>query len=256
MSSSFSRTLSDVFSTPETHPTLGLIKSLKEHHPSSQHVPILQHTPASFPLSAYLASINVPVSIIEPDTHSIVYYDQSAGTVYSEAIAGVTEFTYHATAFRAYKASWDTRWDSFVFYDLVFAGATDGAGQALAEAVFKWANALKDEIWVFEDGCWAKNKALYKAVRAAEWEDIVLDEGFKRGLQRDTETFFTSKDVYGSLGITWKRGILLLGPPGNGKTESIKALLKDAECAVLYVKTFNTQLVSILSCWTGTEILM
>lgn len=36
-------------------------------------------------------------------------------------------------------------------------------------------------------------------------------------------------------------GLLLLGPPGNGKTESIKVLLKESGQAALYVKSFTTQ---------------
>ena len=61
-----------------------------------------------------------------------------------------------------------------------------------------------------------KNKKLYKAVQSASWDDVVLDDKFKEGLRRDTKTFFASNAAYDSLGITWKRGILLLGPAGVG----------------------------------------
>ncbi|KIP02623.1 hypothetical protein PHLGIDRAFT_78882, partial [Phlebiopsis gigantea 11061_1 CR5-6] len=114
---------------------------------------------------------------------------------------------------------------------------------ALAAEVYRWANELKEELWVFEGGHWHKDKKLYKAVRAANWDDVVLDQRFKEGLRRDTQTFFASKGVYDSLGITWKRGILLLGPPGNGKTESIKALLSETkDVNPLYVKSFTTRM--------------
>lgn len=36
-----------------------------------------------------------------------------------------------------------------------------------------------------------------------------------------------------------------LGPPGNGKTESIKVLLKESGISSLYVKSFNTNRVCL-----------
>ena len=64
---------------------------------------------------------------------------------------------------------------------------------------------------MFQNGRWNKSKSLYKAIQVTSWDDIVLDESFKEDLRRDTDTFFSSREVYESLGITWKRGILLLG---------------------------------------------
>lgn len=90
-----------------------------------------------------------------------------------------------------------------------------------------------------------KDKALWKSVQSAQWDDIVLDEQFLDGLKRDTKTFFENMEIYNELGITWKRGLLLLGPPGNGKTESIKVLLKESGQSALYVKSFTSQGVRI-----------
>jgi len=67
------------------------------------------------------------------------------------------------------------------------------------------------EIWLFADGCWKKDKKLWESIQMSQWDDLVLDQSFVFGLKRDTETFFSSKDIYESLGITWKRGLLLLG---------------------------------------------
>lgn len=68
------------------------------------------------------------------------------------------------------------------------------------------------------------------------------DEGMKIELQEAAEKFFDSKDAYEDLGVPWKRGLMFHGPPGNGKTISIKALMhslldrKDS-IPTLYVKS-------------------
>lgn len=104
-------------------------------------------------------------------------------------------------------------------------------------------------MWVFQDGVWTKDKMLWNAIRDASWDGLVLDETFLENLRRDTRTFFENRQTYKDLSIVWKRGILLLGPPGNGKTESIKVLLNESGQTALYVKSFTTRLVRrILSC--------
>ncbi|GJF00414.1 AAA family ATPase [Phanerochaete sordida] len=240
--SSFTAFLASQFGTPVPNPHLNLIQYAKAAYPQSQHVSVLYTLGYSaFPLSGYLEAVGVKPTVVEPETHSTLCYAEDTKTVYTKAVAGVTEFTHSGVAYRVYKASWSQDFRPHEFYHLVFAGADDSAGQAFAQAVFAWGQDLREQIWVFEGGQWDKSKQLYKAVQAASWDDIVLDEQFKEGLRRDTKTFFENKDAYASLNIAWKRGILLLGPPGNGKTESIKALLNENKhIAPLYVKSFTT----------------
>lgn len=252
MPSSFTSVLESQLSAPLPYPQLNIIKALKAEHPQSQHLTVLDlGANTHFPLSAYLDTIGITPTIVEAETHSTTHYKSDARSIYNVVIAGISELTYGKVDFRVYKTTWNDNRQRYCLYHLVFAGADDSVGKKLVKEVYDWANDLKDEIWVFEGGQWSKNQKLYEAVQSANWDDVILDDKFKDGLRRDTKTFFESKEAYTSLGITWKRGILLLGPPGNGKTESIKALLHEMKgVSPLYVKSFTTRIVSMLICNT------
>ncbi|KAF5322585.1 hypothetical protein D9619_000648 [Psilocybe cf. subviscida] len=106
-----------------------------------------------------------------------------------------------------------------------------------------YTNALHDEIWVFDKSSWRKNHELWVEVQKASWGDVILAEGFKQALKKDVYGFFESKEVYKELAIPWKRGLIMYGPPGNGKTISLKIIMKECGAlgyAPLYVKTFKS----------------
>ena len=115
------------------------------------------------------------------------------------------------------------------------------ADQLIFEAG-KWSNELHEEILVFDQGNWSKSKELYATVRDARWENVILDEKMKKAVIEDHLSFFRSRDTYTSLKVPWKRGIIYHGPPGNGKTISIKATMnmlyrQTPEIPTLYVRT-------------------
>ena len=106
----------------------------------------------------------------------------------------------------------------------ILAGAVDVAEQLLMAAGL-WANELHDEIWVFDQGFWEKSTELWHSVQKASWDDVILKESMKEAITEDVDDFFDSRDTYHRLKVPWKRGIIFHGPPGNGKTISIKATM-------------------------------
>ncbi|GLB33979.1 putative ATPase associated with various cellular activities (AAA) [Lyophyllum shimeji] len=106
-----------------------------------------------------------------------------------------------------------------------------------------WAVQLHDEIWVFNQGYWQKDHGLWAEIQKADWKDVILKKDFKMSLQKDVYGFFSSEKIYKDLGIPWKRGLIMYGPPGNGKTISIKVIMKTCEeqgFTPLYVKSFQS----------------
>ncbi|KAG8904720.1 hypothetical protein FRB99_001306 [Tulasnella sp. 403] len=112
--------------------------------------------------------------------------------------------------------------------------------QALLVAIGTYADELHDQIPVFAHGWWEPDHQLWLDVQKANWDDVILDPDFKKRLQDDVSGFFSSEKIYKDLAIPWKRGIIFLGPPGNGKTISLKAVMKESPHPSLYVKNFNS----------------
>jgi transitional endoplasmic reticulum ATPase len=88
-----------------------------------------------------------------------------------------------------------------------------------------WGAQLHNEVWVFDGGYWQKSAELYNSVQKAEWSNVILDEDMKKALVADVTNFFDGQQTYTDLKVPWKRGVIYYGPPGNGKTISIKAMM-------------------------------
>src|SRR5205814_5369534 len=115
----------------------------------------------------------------------------------------------------------------------------------LAEEFFaevcEWSSDVRSEVLVFRDGEWVKNRELYDEIKTATFDNLILREGLKRDIQTDFAQFFLSREAYERYRIPWKRGVLFIGPPGNGKTHSLKALVNQLGKPCLYVKGFKSE---------------
>jgi hypothetical protein len=127
---------------------------------------------------------------------------------------------------------------------------TDTAkADALVIAAGQWSNELQEEVWVWDRGMWQKSAELYQSILKASWDAVILDEGMKKALITDHQSFFDSRDTYARLRVPWKRGLIYHGPPGNGKTISIKAMMhslysRTEPVPALYVRSFSSVLWS------------
>ena len=121
----------------------------------------------------------------------------------------------------------------------IVAGTKEVAESFFSE-VCQWSSEVRGELLVFQDGRWMKNKELYNSLKATTFESLILRDNLKQQIQNDFAQFLASRQVYERYGIPWKRGVLFVGPPGNGKTHTVKALINHLQLPCLYVKGFKS----------------
>ncbi|KAL9628784.1 MAG: hypothetical protein Q9164_007146, partial [Protoblastenia rupestris] len=134
----------------------------------------------------------------------------------------------------------------FILYKRTGVSADDVRPKVVDELIAastKWNKNLHNEVWVFDQEEWKKSTNLCKSVQQSKWDDVILDTDIKNALINDVEGFFDNEVEYREFAVPFKRGIVLHGSPGNGKSLSIKALMHSLSTRpdpvpTLYVKTF------------------
>src|SRR5579884_2790229 len=75
--------------------------------------------------------------------------------------------------------------------------------------------------------------------QGATFDNLILRGNLKQEIRDDLVQFFASRARYEEYGIPWKRGILFIGPLGNGKTHAVKALINSMDQPCLYIKSLH-----------------
>ncbi len=122
----------------------------------------------------------------------------------------------------------------------IVADAPDLA-ESFFNAVCEWNCEVRGEILVYHDGYFEKDKTLFNSIKTSTFDNLVLQGSLKKEIQNDFTQFFASREVYERYGIPWKRGAVFIGPPGNGKTHTLKALINHLGKPCLYVRSFKAE---------------
>jgi len=127
-----------------------------------------------------------------------------------------------------------------VYHYWIVAESREIAKQFIS-VVCHWNAQVRGELLVFDDACWYKDEDLYLDIQGATFDNLILQGSLKQEIYEDITQFFAARALYETYDIPWKRGILFIGPAGNGKTHAVKALINALEQPCLYVKSFNAQ---------------
>ena len=81
----------------------------------------------------------------------------------------------------------------------------------LIAAATKWSSMVHEEVLVFDQEEWKKDKDLWTSVQNASWDDVIMDADMKDTLVKDVQGFFDCKEDYKEFAVPWKRGIIFHG---------------------------------------------
>lgn len=188
-----------------------------------------------------------------PDSMSQVYYlppyrrlDGGKGVIATDPLFEQFLVKWHGHEFKVYIVDCRDGVEPFLEKRQYIITVEPEAALTLVQTAGAWQSILHNEIWVFDQGWWQKDPALYAAVQKSDWRDIILPEDLKEDLLKTVLRFYDSRDTYSRLRVPWKRGLIFYGPPGNGKTVSIKATMKTLldrkkeSIPTLYVKSLSS----------------
>jgi len=83
--------------------------------------------------------------------------------------------------------------------------------------------------------------SLPQRILPCDWDQLVLDPNVTTLLKNDFQSFFQREGWFKKMGLPFRRGYLLYGPPGNGKSTAVRAMLTSGKLAAYTLRFFDSR---------------
>lgn len=119
--------------------------------------------------------------------------------------------------------------------DLIFGANEKQMKEFLDYILVRKRQYIKDYVTIFVDSDGGVETGKEKITNLVHRDDVFLEEEMKKQIYRSIDEFFNNNgEFFRTYNIPYKRGILLYGEPGNGKTTLVKSIANSISAPVAY----------------------
>lgn len=237
---------------PRINSDVVLVEAIRERYPSL-HLTIVPSAQCNF--LGYAASGHASATPIDADNASIENLKHRQYMAPAKRMDGGSGILYDYVLFGKWMYKWEGK--EYILYTVTgsdgpyktpmsyLLGSTPVVNDELMLAACRYQTSIHNTVLVFDSGYWQYSSELWRSIQKSNWDDVILDPDMKKSIIGEVTKFFDSKDRYKKLSVPWKRGVIFHGPPGNGKTISIKAMMhslydRDDPVPTLYVRSLTS----------------